>query len=93
LLHDFGGCETSAVLEALGRSMSDVFERPLGHHCAPSHSSIPARERLELIDHEVTVAALIVADMVKERTADQEQWERLAQACARIGKARDHGRA
>lgn len=91
LLHDFGGCGTEAVLSALGLSLADLFEQRLPQHSFPaSHSRIPARDLLEILDHEVTVAALIAADILAERTVSQEQWARLAIAANRIGKARDH---
>jgi light-regulated signal transduction histidine kinase (bacteriophytochrome) len=93
LLHDFGGCETGDVLAALGLEMQDLFEKPLGHHFPASKSRVPARDLIDLIDHEVTVAALIVADILQHHTADEPQWARLAEAAARIGRARDHGHA
>ena len=98
LIHPFCGHETGEVLEALGLTMSDLFpERlsgtgPAGGY-APSHSRIPARDLLELIDHEVTVAALILRDVLDGRLIAEKQWNRLASAAARIGKARDHGRS
>jgi hypothetical protein len=93
LLYDFGGCETGAILAAVGLHMSDLFERALGQSLPQSHAGVPARDRLEIIDREVTVAALIVQDVLNERSADESQWKRLAEACARIGRARDYGRA
>ncbi|HVZ36446.1 MAG TPA: hypothetical protein VG963_28650, partial [Polyangiaceae bacterium] len=59
-------------------------------HVAPSHSRIPARDLLAIADHEITVASLIVADVLAQRTADEAQWQRLALAASRIGRARDH---
>jgi hypothetical protein len=91
LLHDFGGCETGDVLAALGLTLADLYERPLGHFAA-SHSRIPARDLLEVIDHEITVAAIILADVRLSRAVTDEQWTRLAQATARIGAARDQVR-
>jgi hypothetical protein len=92
LVYDFAGCEVGDVLAAVGLTLGDLFERRLGD-LQPTHSQVPARDRLEIIDHEVTVAALIVADVLKDRAADEAQWKRLAEACVRIGRARDHGRA
>lgn len=90
LVYDFGGCEIGAVLAAVGLSLADLFEQRLGDF-APSHSRVPARDLLAIVDHEVTVAALILADVLKVRSVDEDQWKRLAQAAARIGEARDHG--
>lgn len=93
LLYAFCGCPTESVLAALGLTMSDLFEKPLGHQLTAPHSGVPASDRLAIIDHEVTVATLILEDVLRERTADEAQWKRLAEAAARIGRARDHGRA
>jgi hypothetical protein len=93
LVHDFGGCEIGAVLAAIGLTMTDLFEKPIGRGLERIRSGIPTADRLLIIDHEATVAALIIADVVRDRVADEAQWVRLAQACARIGRARDYGRA
>lgn len=92
LLHDFGGCEVGEVLAAVGLTLGDLFEQSLGEF-QPSHSRVPAGDRLQILDHEATVAALIIADALRDRAADEAQWKRLAEAAARIGRCRDHGRA
>jgi hypothetical protein len=89
LLHDFGGCCVGDVLAALGLSMADLFEKPLAHSFLRTHGSIPARDVLEALDHEITVAALIVADIADERHVAPDQFERLNLAAARIAAARD----
>jgi len=83
LLHDFGGCETSAVLSALGLSLSDLFEKPLGQHMAPSASRISAAEVLEALDQEIMVAALLIEDGIREPLGDRDR-HRLAVASGRI---------
>lgn len=90
LLHAFCGCSAEAVLAALGLQLRDLFDAPLGHHVTPMHSRVPARELLEVLDHETQVACLILADVLEARAADESQWHRLALAAARIGQARDH---
>jgi hypothetical protein len=89
LLHDFGGCETSDVLAAIGLQLCDLFEKPLGNF-PPSHSRVPARDLLEIIGAEVTAVAVIGADMLERRLISPEDWRRLATAVAKIGTARDH---
>jgi hypothetical protein len=42
-----------------------------------------------ILDHEITVSALILDDIVKRRTVNEGQIQRLCQAAARVGKARD----
>ena len=90
LIHCFAGCEPGDVLAAIGLPMSDLFpDRLLQHSYSASHSSIPARDLLVILDHEVTVAVLILNDIVTRRTVNEGQVQRLCQAAARIGKARD----
>src|SRR5258705_401497 len=72
LLHCFGGCETGDLLAAIGLTMSDLFPDGLSEHSYPtSHSSIPARDLLVILDHETTVAVLILNDIVTRRTANE----------------------
>jgi hypothetical protein len=90
LLHDFGGCEAADVLAAIGLALSDLFPESLPEHSYPaSHSSIPARDLLVILDHETTVAVVILNDIVSRRAVQESQVQRLCQAAARIGKARD----
>ena len=39
LLHDFAGCSTEDVMEALGLTLSDLFEAPLAHSRPRTHGS------------------------------------------------------
>jgi len=95
LLHDFGGCDTEAVLDALGLEMQALFpERlagsgPAGGY-APTHSRIPARDLLEIISEEVSVVSMIAADFCSKRSISEEDWRRLATAARRIHRARDY---
>jgi hypothetical protein len=93
LLHAFCGCSTEAVLSAVGLTLSDLFpERLSDVRYATARARMPARELLEIIDFEVAVAAIILADVLEARATDEAQWSRLAQAAARIGLAREHAR-
>jgi hypothetical protein len=91
LLHDFGGCDASAVLSALGLEMSDLFDKPLGN-LRPSRSRIPARDLLEIISEETSVVAIVAADLIGKKAVTEADWQRLAKAASRIGAARDHAR-
>ena len=52
LIHCFAGCEPGDVLAAVGLTMSDLFPERLPKHSYPaSHSSIPARDLLVILDH------------------------------------------
>lgn len=90
LLHDFGGCDVGQVLAAIGLNLSDLFDTPLAHCAAPSRTTVPARDVLELLSHEIDVVVIILADVVDGKAIDEQAWQRLAKAAARIGRARDH---
>jgi len=98
LLHDFGGCDTQAVLDALGLEMQALFPERLpavrsGGGNPPTHSRIPARDLLEALSLETSVVAVIAADLLARREVSESDWERLRVAVRRIGAARDlaHG--
>jgi hypothetical protein len=88
LLHDFGGCDIENVLASLGLTVGDLFAKPLGEF-RPSQSAIPARDLLVLLDHEITVAVIILDEIVTRRAVNECQLQRLMTASVRIGKARD----
>jgi hypothetical protein len=89
LLHPFCGCTVESVLGALGLQLADLFDRPLGHHVAPSKARIPARDLLEAIGHETNVAVSLLEQCLDGRQSlDAKGWERLATAARRIGAAR-----
>jgi hypothetical protein len=95
LLHDFGGCGTDDVLAALGLEMAALFPARLpgtgpARSYAATHSKIAARDLLELVSFEMSVAAILIDGIVRSTTVDAAIWKRLAQAAARIGAARDH---
>jgi hypothetical protein len=95
LLHAWCGCETSAVLAALGLSMTDLFPAPLAGNgpaggYGATRSRIPAADLLEVISEEVSVVAIVAADMLTRRTIPETDWQRLAVASTRIHRARDY---
>ena len=83
LIHDFGGCDTGDVLAAIGLGLSDLFDKHVEHRVTPSQINVPARELLILLDHEITVAALILDEVTKRRAITGTQMQRLVQAARR----------
>jgi hypothetical protein len=89
LLNCFAGCGAIDVLESLGLEWGALF--PDDRRELPASSSrIPARDLLEIISEETSVVAVMAADMMAKKTIADTDWTRLAQAVARIGRARDH---
>lgn len=94
LLHDFAGCSAVDVVQAVGLAMSDLFPddgreyRPAQKH----RSRVPAVDCLLLADREVLVASIITADVLDKHDIAEADWQRLAQAAARLGALADEVR-
>ena len=94
LVHCFAGCDASAICEAIGVELRDLFRddvrRRRWHDEVQDElrRRIPARDVLEAIANEVAIVAHIAADMIDCREIDKETWERLALAHRRIRDAR-----
>jgi hypothetical protein len=60
LLHDFGGCETQAILSSIGLTVSDLFAETTTHHvkgCKPGHWHA-RKEAFETIHRECLLVAI-----------------------------------
>ena len=90
LIFCHAGCGAVDVVEALGLTLSDLYDRPTEHRRQAVHSRIHPSDLLEIISAETAVAAIVAADMVENRTISEDDWQRLAKAAARIARARDH---
>lgn len=91
LLNPFCGCPTEDVLAAIGLEFSDLYPKRLpGIGYGPARSSVSARTLLDLLDHEILVALLIMNDVsMQGGIPTEEQITRLARCSSRIGAARD----
>jgi hypothetical protein len=94
LLWCAAGCSAPDIVAAIGLSASDLFERQTtnlehGRHLRPR---VAARDLLELIDHEALTVGMIALAIRNSQQVTDEDWQRLATAAARIGRARDHAR-
>src|SRR5690606_33107961 len=91
LIKCFAGCDTLAVCRSIGIEIRDLFPNQYVRRVDTRARGVPrlsAAERLELIEHEVTVAALLADEIARMRSATDEQAHRLALAAGRIGRAR-----
>ncbi|MBU6995847.1 hypothetical protein [Ferrovum myxofaciens] len=83
LIHCFGGCSVSEILEALGLELSDLFPpRDINHK--PEARPFPAADILKAIAFEVTVAALAVGHFLDGKPFGQPERDRLLVAVNRI---------
>jgi hypothetical protein len=79
------------VVEALGLTLADLFDRPTEHRVETTAPRISARDLLEIISEETSVVALVATDLLGKKAISEDDWKRLSTAAARIGRARDHG--
>ncbi len=94
LVHCFAGCGVGDVLSAVGLTLADLYSRPL-RGAGPAggyprtHSRLSAHDALAALDHELTVAVLILSDFAARQQISATELSRLIQVTARIGAARD----
>ena len=79
LLHCFGGCETEAVLGAVGLRFSDIMPERIGE---ARPQAIPALQVLEAVTHEIMVAALLATELGYAQAS-----QRLIEAGSRLNAA------
>lgn len=84
LLHCFAGCETYAVLAALGLEMTDLYPQPLAPHLPRVRSRVSASDALRSLANEATVIALMASDLAEGKPVDAA---RAAKAAGRIAEA------
>jgi hypothetical protein len=90
LIYCHAGCGAAEILEALGLTLSHLYEQPLSQRSVGQiRPAIPASDLLLILDHELTVIVLILDEIVTRRRVNEGQLERLTLAAARISKARD----
>jgi len=94
LIHDFGGCAPGDVLAAIGLELRDLFVDRLPDRppLRRGQRRVPAQDALAAIDREALVVSVIASDFRQARTIDEETWNRLSTAAARIGAAREAAR-
>jgi len=93
LLYCFGGCETQAILSAMQLQFADLFPEPLAlDNSRRTRFGLSNAEILQLISHEITVAGLILANVVDTKTISEPDWTRFCRAAHRIRAVREHGR-
>jgi DNA primase len=95
LVHCFSGCQPLDVVRAVGLTLNDLFHdgrvRRQYHDKTRAGKSVPritAGEKLELVEHELTVAWIIASDFMRRGDLDAEAYERLSVAVGRVGRAR-----
>jgi len=86
LLHDFASCSTEEILGAVGLTFDALFpERPIEHGKPERRPFLPS-DVFDIARREISVAALIAADMHKSRVLSEADYERLFVVVARLNQ-------
>lgn len=85
LLHCFAGCDTEAVLGAVGLAFGDLFPEPLTRDALPRvRGGISAHEALACLRSESAVLAIMASDLASGQAIDAD---RAALCAGRIASA------
>lgn len=88
LLHDFAGCDTGAVLDALGLTFRDLMPEALtSESLPPNRAPFSAADALRCLAGESLVIALAAAQIVEGKPLSAADADRCALAAGRIGSA------
>lgn len=85
LLHCFAGCDTEAVLDAVGLEFGDLFPEPLTRDRLPKiHAPFSALDALKAVAQESAIVAIAASDVAEGKPTDPD---RVALAAGRIATA------
>jgi len=86
LLRCFGGCETAAVLGAIGLDLSDLFPHALDHRLKPLATAklLGPTDALRLLRMEMALVAVCASDLARGQALCDEVKSRLMLACGRV---------
>jgi hypothetical protein len=74
LVHDFAGCEVRAVLQAVSLDFEDMFpERATDHRKPRVRRTVPIRDLIAALKHELHVALILLADAGAGRPIEHER--------------------
>jgi hypothetical protein len=93
LLHDFGGEDVATIMSSLGLELCDLFPAAPGGHHKPARRPFNAADVLALVAVESTVAVLVCADVLRQHTVSDADFNRLMTAAQRLGDAAEVCRA
>jgi hypothetical protein len=89
LLHCFAGCETEAVLGAVGLSFRDVMPERIGeeHSLPRERPAFTAADALRALSSEAGIVALIASDIAEGKAVSEADAGRACTAAGRIAAA------
>ena len=84
LLHDFAGCDVEHVLGAVGLTYDALFpERPIEHGKPERRPFLPS-DVFEIARFEISVVAIVAADLHKNRAVSEADYQRVFVAVERL---------
>ena len=84
LLHDFAGCDVEQILGAVGLTFDALFpERPIEYGKPERRPFLPS-DVFEIARFEISVVAIIAADLHKSRTVTEADYQRVFTAVERL---------
>ena len=90
LLHCFGGCDTTSILEAIGLEFVDLFpeqDHALFHKAKPIRRAFNANDVLALVQFETRLVALAALNISHGMELSVEDRARLLVAAERLNEA------
>jgi len=88
LMHCFGGCEISSVLDALGLKFADVMPERLAREFKPGiPRAFTPTEALTALKHESMIVAIMAARMLDGNPMTEEDTKSLCRATGLINSA------
>jgi len=73
--HCFAGCAAIEVLSAVGLSLADLFEKPVGHFLPKARVTFPALPILKALSLEATVVFICGAALLAGEPFDRDRLE------------------
>lgn len=84
LLHDFAGCDVEEILGAIGLTFDVLFpERPIEYGKPERRPFLPS-DVFEIARFEISVVAIVAADLHKNRAVSEADYQRVFVAVERI---------
>ena len=84
LIHCFAGCDAGAVMDAVGLSLADLFDRPMERGSIPKRDRWSERGLLAQVLTEVEVVLIAANQVAKDKPLSAVDHKRLCDAHKRI---------
>jgi len=87
LLKCWAGCTALEVMESLGLTLGDLFEKPTHHRLTPGKRQYPNyRKILELLLHEVTVLMIAAEQLNNNKKLTEREFKSVSRAYVNLTK-------